>query len=77
MDTALFLKIVFLCVFIYSLAPTLLIRLGRVGAVARAARSGGRVALTFDDGPDPNYTPQILDILKRYQVKACFFVVPI
>ncbi|MDD2554648.1 MAG: polysaccharide deacetylase family protein [Desulfotomaculaceae bacterium] len=75
MDTALFLKIVFLCVFIYSLAPTLLIRLGRVGAVARAARGYGRVALTFDDGPDPNYTPQILDILKQYQVKACFFVV--
>ncbi len=75
MDTALFLKIVFLCVFIYSLAPTLLIRLGRVGAVARAASGCGRVALTFDDGPDPNYTPQILDILKRYQVKACFFVV--
>ena len=30
MDTALLLKIVFMCVFIYSLAPTLLIRLGRV-----------------------------------------------
>lgn len=75
MDTAIFLKIVFLCVFIYSLAPTILIRLGRVGAVARAARGYGRVALTFDDGPDPNYTPQILDILKRYRVKACFFVV--
>lgn len=75
MDTAIFLKIVLLCVFIYSLAPTILIRLGRVGAVARAARGYGRVALTFDDGPDPNYTPQILDILKRYRVKACFFVV--
>src|SRR5208283_1470846 len=24
-----------------------------------------RVVLTFDDGPDPNYTPRILDILKR------------
>jgi len=33
------------------------------------------VAITFDDGPDPSYTPQILDILKQYNVKATFFMV--
>lgn len=33
------------------------------------------VALTFDDGPDPRYTPQVLDILKEYDVKATFFMV--
>ena len=33
------------------------------------------VALTFDDGPHPHYTPRILAILKRYGVKATFFVV--
>lgn len=33
-----------------------------------------RVALTFDDVPDPRFTPQILDILKKYNVKATFFV---
>ncbi|WP_083750870.1 polysaccharide deacetylase family protein [Kribbella sp. ALI-6-A] len=33
------------------------------------------VVLTFDDGPDPRYTPQILDILDRYGAKATFFVV--
>ena len=42
-------------------------------------RWGGReddvIALTFDDGPDPKYTPQILDILKAKGVKATFFVV--
>ncbi|UUZ92249.1 polysaccharide deacetylase family protein [Paenibacillus sp. P25] len=32
-------------------------------------------ALTFDDGPDGKYTPQVLDILKKYEVKATFFVV--
>ena len=31
--------------------------------------------LTFDDGPDPKYTPQILDILKTAGVKATFFLV--
>jgi peptidoglycan/xylan/chitin deacetylase (PgdA/CDA1 family) len=34
-----------------------------------------RVALTFDDGPDPQYTPQVLALLKEYGVKATFCVV--
>jgi len=33
------------------------------------------VALTFDDGPDPDHTPQILDVLAFYEVRATFFVV--
>ncbi|HWE47094.1 MAG TPA: glycosyltransferase [Caulobacteraceae bacterium] len=33
------------------------------------------VALTFDDGPDGRWTPKILDILKRYNVPATFFVI--
>lgn len=32
------------------------------------------VAITFDDGPHPVYTPQILDILKQHHAKACFFL---
>ena len=32
-------------------------------------------ALTFDDGPDPVYTPQVLDMLKHYDAKATFFLV--
>lgn len=32
------------------------------------------IALTFDDGPDEIFTPQILDILKKYNIKATFFV---
>lgn len=34
-----------------------------------------QVALTFDDVPDPRFTPQVLDILKKHGVKATFFVV--
>jgi cellulose synthase/poly-beta-1,6-N-acetylglucosamine synthase-like glycosyltransferase/peptidoglycan/xylan/chitin deacetylase (PgdA/CDA1 family)/spore germination protein YaaH len=34
-----------------------------------------QVALTFDDGPNPEWTPRILDILKAYNVKAAFFLV--
>ena len=33
------------------------------------------VALTFDDGPDEVFTPQVLDILKKYDVKATFFLI--
>ena len=35
----------------------------------------GKIALTFDDGPDPEWTPQILDILKEKHVKATFFII--
>jgi peptidoglycan-N-acetylglucosamine deacetylase len=33
------------------------------------------IALTFDDGPRPDYTPQVLDILSKYGIKATFFCV--
>lgn len=75
MVEASFFQILFLLFLVYAVAPTALIRLGRVGAISRAPAGKRRIALTFDDGPDPRYTPQILDILGRYQVKACFFVV--
>jgi peptidoglycan/xylan/chitin deacetylase (PgdA/CDA1 family)/spore germination protein YaaH/GT2 family glycosyltransferase len=34
-----------------------------------------KLAITFDDGPDPRWTPKILDILKEKDVKATFFVI--
>ena len=33
-----------------------------------------KIALTFDDGPDPDVTPRILDILDRERVPATFFI---
>lgn len=35
----------------------------------------GEAVLTFDDGPNPETTPYILDILKRHNIKAMFFIV--
>lgn len=32
------------------------------------------IALTFDDGPHPQYTPDILDLLDKYNIKSTFFV---
>ena len=42
--------------------------------VIRGSLNENKVALTFDDGPDPRYTPKILDKLKKHGVKATFFV---
>lgn len=44
-------------------------RIDQIGAQSK------KIALTFDDGPDPSWTPQILDILKQKQVPATFFVI--
>ncbi len=47
-----------------------------VGNVFLSNRTAGRkVALTFDDGPHPIYTPRILEILAEFDVPATFFVV--
>jgi len=35
---------------------------------------GDKVALTFDDGPDARFTPQVLDILDKHEARATFFV---
>ncbi|GGW55112.1 polysaccharide deacetylase family protein [Streptomyces griseoloalbus] len=40
----------------------------------RVSGRGRTMVLTFDDGPDPRYTPPILDTLARYEVRAMFFV---
>jgi peptidoglycan/xylan/chitin deacetylase (PgdA/CDA1 family) len=39
------------------------------------AAERNEVAITFDDGPDPDVTPKILDLLDRHQVQATFFCV--
>ena len=51
-------------------------RFGRADNVYSDANTDEKViALTFDDGPHPLYTPKILDILKKHNAKATFFVI--
>jgi peptidoglycan/xylan/chitin deacetylase (PgdA/CDA1 family) len=45
------------------------------GRLIERVQAAGVVALTFDDGPDPQWTPRILDILRREHVPGTFFVV--
>jgi peptidoglycan/xylan/chitin deacetylase (PgdA/CDA1 family) len=46
-----------------------------VSATCRGDSTAKRVALTFDDGPDPAATPSLLEILRRHRIKAAFFPV--
>jgi cellulose synthase/poly-beta-1,6-N-acetylglucosamine synthase-like glycosyltransferase/peptidoglycan/xylan/chitin deacetylase (PgdA/CDA1 family) len=43
--------------------------------IERAGDTPGKLALTFDDGPDRDWTPKILDILKAKDVRASFFII--
>jgi cellulose synthase/poly-beta-1,6-N-acetylglucosamine synthase-like glycosyltransferase/spore germination protein YaaH/peptidoglycan/xylan/chitin deacetylase (PgdA/CDA1 family) len=51
------------------------LRVPRPWTIARSGYRPGLVALTFDDGPDARWTPQVLDILKAKHVPATFFIV--
>jgi peptidoglycan/xylan/chitin deacetylase (PgdA/CDA1 family) len=46
----------------------------RRAPLLRVTGRGRTMVLTFDDGPDPRYTPGILDTLAEYDVRAMFFV---
>ncbi|WP_123995405.1 polysaccharide deacetylase family protein [Streptomyces sp. Ag109_G2-6] len=44
--------------------------------IAHASEAGGNaVNITIDDGPDPRWTPQVLDVLAKYDVKAVFCMI--
>jgi peptidoglycan/xylan/chitin deacetylase (PgdA/CDA1 family) len=43
--------------------------------VTHGPRAGNHVAITFDDGPDSETTPHVLDVLAQYGAKATFFVI--
>jgi peptidoglycan/xylan/chitin deacetylase (PgdA/CDA1 family) len=44
-----------------------------VKAICRGDVTTKRVALTFDDGPDPDATPRLMEVLKHHEIKATFF----
>jgi len=50
----------------FLLSPWLIVR--------RVSRAGRRIALTFDDGPHPDFTPSVLLLLKENNAKATFFL---
>lgn len=53
------------------------VSLPSVFVVKKYGKADKKIVLTFDDGPDPEYTPKVLDILSREHVPAVFFLVGI
>jgi peptidoglycan/xylan/chitin deacetylase (PgdA/CDA1 family) len=68
-----FVVLVLLWVLIYP-ATDLYVRFGRYRTWRRKSASRA-IFLTFDDGPDPQYLTPLLEILRRYQVPAFFFLI--
>lgn len=55
--------------------PSAIVRAIYPKAIWRMDPSDKAVYLTFDDGPIPEVTPWVLDLLDKYHIKACFFMV--
>lgn len=65
------LVVILLC---YSIVPTYLYKIQH--KLTKKNKPNEKVLyLTFDDGPDKNYTPSLLDLLRKYNIRATFFVV--
>lgn len=67
------LSLIFLIVVFYMIVPYCITRIFGVWAFKKA-KHAKQIAFTFDDGPDPHYTPRLLDLLQQHGVKATFFV---
>lgn len=59
---------VFLCLSLYCTAEA-------KNGFSHGERTGKRIALSFDDGPHPSFTPKILSLLDKYGIKATFFMI--
>ncbi|MET4080615.1 cellulose synthase/poly-beta-1,6-N-acetylglucosamine synthase-like glycosyltransferase/peptidoglycan/xylan/chitin deacetylase (PgdA/CDA1 family)/spore germination protein YaaH [Pedobacter sp. UYP30] len=61
----------------FTIADQRYIKMPSPYVIKRYGYAEKKIVLTFDDGPDPTYTPQVLDILKKEKVPGAFFVVGI
>lgn len=68
------LLVIFIFLILYLMLPYLL-TFGLGIGVLKQKKHSPRISFTFDDGPNPVYTPLLLDLLKRKNIKATFFVV--
>ncbi len=68
------LAVVFMFVLaLYTVLPWIMTRVFGIG-VMREGKGSKEVAFTFDDGPDPVYTPLLLDLLRKRGIKGTFFI---
>lgn len=74
-SSALFVVIWFLVFWIQPLAALHVYERLTPNVIYRVRVDPPLVALSFDDGPHPTFTPQVLDILQRHDAKATFFLI--
>ncbi|MXP64219.1 polysaccharide deacetylase family protein [Roseomonas sp. M0104] len=58
-----------------SMSPRSQLLGANLSRLPEGCRRAGQVALTFDDGPDPETTPRVLDLLDAHQARASFFLI--
>ena len=66
--------VVLILIVSYSIVPTFYYKF-RGTPIVNEVSENKFLSLTFDDGPDEKYTSTLLDLLKKYDIKATFFVV--
>lgn len=67
-----FLLLLIILYLFYAIIPSAYFK---IKYILKRKKVGNTLYLTFDDGPDPKYTNKLLDILKKYNIKASFFCV--
>jgi peptidoglycan-N-acetylglucosamine deacetylase len=65
--------LIFPFIMIYMLIPYFITRIIGFGVFSKGKKDK-QIAFTFDDGPDPRYTPELLELLKQNNMKGTFFV---
>ncbi|MCR8746892.1 polysaccharide deacetylase family protein [Romboutsia lituseburensis] len=66
--------IIIVILLIYSILPTLYYRIFKIHA-PKHPNNKNSILLSFDDGPSKDYTNMFLDLLKKYNIQATFFIV--
>jgi len=62
-------------IILYTLIGVVSLRSGIFGPALTRKENSQSIFLTFDDGPDPELTPRVLELLRRNNMKATFFVI--
>ena len=65
---------VLMVICVYTIISQTLYRRYHSSVIIKGAKKH-KIAITFDDGPHPVYTPKILDLFKLHEMKATFFIV--
>lgn len=60
---------------VLALASTAAAKVWPTPAAGASASGDPEILFTFDDGPNPTWTPKVLDLLKQHRIKAVFFLV--